>query len=126
MLELRRDNDKDPGHIREACVGVLGVREVGMNHNSATLENALESLLRRVVREEIRAALGNSQKNDQAKKPYLTIKEAAEFSRLAPSTIRLYIRQRKLRALKEGRRVIIKGSGLEKFLEATPIEIVPD
>jgi excisionase family DNA binding protein len=97
-----------------------------MNEPGATLETVLESLLRRIVREEIREALINGQANRRDKKPYLTIQEAADFSRLAPSTIRLYIRQRKLRALKEGRRVIIKSIDLEKFLEANPIELKPD
>src|SRR5215469_3359877 len=97
-----------------------------MNQPGSTLETALESLLRRIVREEIREALGNGQKDNETKRPYLTIEEAAQFSRLATSTIRLYIRQRKLRALKEGRRVIIKTTDLEKFLEANPVEIKPD
>ena len=97
-----------------------------MNETATTLESVLESLLRRIVREEIREALGNGQKDNETKRPYLTIEEAAQFSRLATSTIRLYIRQRKLRALKEGRRVIIKTTDLEKFLEANPIEIKPD
>src|SRR5262245_56514376 len=97
-----------------------------MNQTGFTLESLLESLLRKVVREEIREALGNGQKNSETEKRYLTIEEASQFSRLAPSTIRLYIRQRKLRALKEGRRVIIKTTDLEKFLEANPIEIKPD
>ena len=97
-----------------------------MNQPGSTLETALESLLRRIVREEIREALGNGQMDNETKRPYLTIEEAAQFSRLATSTIRLYIRQRKLRALKEGRRVIIKTTDLEKFLEANPIEIKPD
>lgn len=91
-----------------------------MSELTTTFEAILESLLRRILREEIHEALSNGQKKE-SKKPYLTIKEASEFSRLAPSTIRLYIRQRKLRALKEGRRVIIKSSDLEKFLESTPI-----
>ena len=96
-----------------------------MNEPTTTLESVLESLIRRIVREEIREALGNGQKKETGT-PYLTIEEAAQFSRLATSTIRLYIRQRKLRALKEGRRVIIKTTDLEKFLEANPIEIKPD
>jgi excisionase family DNA binding protein len=97
-----------------------------MNEPATTLETALESLLRRIVREEIEKALGNGQKDNETKKPYLTIQEAAEFSRLAPSTIRLYIRRQKLRALKEGRRVIIKSSDLEEFLEANPIEALTE
>ena len=50
-------------------------------------------------------------------KPYLTIKEAADLARLAPPTIRLYIRKRGLRAHKVGRRVIIKREELIAFLE---------
>jgi len=97
-----------------------------MSAPNSTLEMALESLLRRIVREEIHQVLSNGHNKETKQKPYFTIKEAAEFSRLAPSTIRLYIRQRKLRALKEGRRVIIKSTDLEKFLESTPLEIIPD
>src|SRR4029077_19927678 len=100
-------------------------RDGPMSEPGATLENVLESLLHRIVREEIWEALGNGHAKHEPEKPYLTIKDAAALSRLAPSTIRLYIRQRKLRALKEGRRVIIKSSDLEKFLEANPIEIKP-
>jgi len=59
-------------------------------------------------------------------KPYLTVKEAAKLSRLGPSTIRLYIRKRELKALRVGERVIIKRTDLEGFLEAHPIEIVSD
>ncbi len=77
-----------------------------MNEPGFTVEAVLESLLRRIVREEIREALNNGQKKNETAKPYLTIEEAAQFSRLAPSTIRLYIRQRKLRALEGGRPVI--------------------
>ena len=103
-----------------------GENHMAMSELTTTFEGILESLLRRVVREEIHEALSNGQKNKESKKPYLTIKEASEFSRLAPSTIRLYIRQRKLRALKEGRRVIIKSCDLEQFLESTPIETMSD
>lgn len=56
--------------------------------------------------------------------PYLTVKEAAEVSRLGVSTIRLYIRKRKLVACKIGRRVIIKRSELERFLEANSIGLI--
>ena len=104
----------------------MAARGNTLSELTTTFEAILESLFRRIVREEIQQALNNGQKNKETRKPYLSIKEAAEFSRLAPSTIRLYIRQRKLRALKEGRRVIIKSSDLEKFLESTPLEIIPD
>jgi len=41
---------------------------------------------------------------------------------LGASTIRLYIRRRQLRAQQVGRRVLVKRSDLEKFLETNPIE----
>jgi len=91
-----------------------------------TFEGILESILRRIVREEIREALREHQPGKQNQNPYLTIKEAAQLSRLASSTIRLYIRQRKLSALREGRRVIIKRKDLEMFLEANPITAIAD
>ena len=59
-------------------------------------------------------------------KSFLTIKQAAETSGLGTSTIRLYIRKRKLRAQQVGRRVIIKRSDLENFLESQPIEAFRD
>jgi excisionase family DNA binding protein len=63
------------------------------------------------------AAAGGGQK------PYLTVKEAADFGRLALSTVRLYIRQRKIKAQKVGRRVIIAREELEAFLSRNPIEV---
>ena len=56
-------------------------------------------------------------------KPYLSVKEAAEFARLAPSTIRLYIRKGKLKAQKVGRRVIISRGDLEAFLSRNPTRV---
>jgi len=86
--------------------------------------------LRVVIRQEIEAAMGHGGDrltSPQAlPKPYLTIKEAAEMARLAPSTIRLFIRKRELKALQVGGRVIIKRADLEKFLESRPIDFFPD
>jgi excisionase family DNA binding protein len=93
-----------------------------MSAPNSTLETAIESLLRRIVREEIHQVFSNGYKSKETKKPYLTIKEAAEVSRLAPSTIRLAIRKRELRSLKAGSRVIIKREDLESYLEANPLE----
>jgi excisionase family DNA binding protein len=93
-----------------------------MSNPTSNLENALESLLRRIVREEITAPIGNrtSKSMDAPGKAYLTVKQAAEASGLGASTIRLYIRKRQLRAQQVGRRVLIKRSDLEAFLEAQP------
>ena len=90
----------------------------------------LESWLGTLIREEIREAMGHD--GDQATstqdshKPYLTVKEAADFSRLGLSTLRLFIRKQELKALQVGSRVIIKRTDLEGFLESHPIEILPD
>ena len=47
-----------------------------MSETTTTLENALESLLRRIVREEIQAAMGQS--NGQHTDPFLTPEKLAE------------------------------------------------
>ncbi len=89
--------------------------------------------LRALVREEVNEALGQNGhgrvgtgRPSEASRPYLTVKEAAEMARLAPSAIRLFIRKRELKAHKVGSRVIIKRTDLEGFLEAHPIEISSD
>lgn len=101
-----------------------------MSQSATILQTALEGLLRRIIREEIQALMGrNGHKEDGSKgtaNPYLTIKEAADISRLGPSTVRLLIRKRELKALQVGRRVIIKRSDLESYLEANPIEVKSD
>ena len=101
-----------------------------MSETGTTLENALEGLLRRIVKEEIRAAMGqNGYHSNIPSKPtrsYFTVKEASDFSRLGISTIRLAIRRRQLKANQVGSRVIIKRTDLEQFLEAHTIEITPD
>ena len=93
---------------------------------SSVLGDAFLQAIRQAVREEVRQAVGNVTGNHDPEKPYLTIKEVAEVSRLAPSTIRLAIRKRELRSLKVGSRVIIKREDLEQFLEANPVCAVPE
>jgi len=89
---------------------------------------ALEDWLRATIREEIRAVMGQNGHGgktvNETPKPYLTIKEAADISRLGPSTVRLLIRKRQLKALQVGRRVIIKRTDLGKYLESHPIEVL--
>jgi excisionase family DNA binding protein len=95
--------------------------------NETTLETVLESLLRRIVREEFQTVITNRSNKAVAAigKPYLTVKEAAEASGLGASTVRLAIRRRQLRAQRVGRRVLVKRSDLEIFLEANPITALP-
>ena len=83
--------------------------------------------IRRIVREEIRAApwRGNAvNESPSATSPYLTIKQAAEASSLAPSTVRLLIRKGQLIAHRVGRRVLIKRCDLEQFLENHPTKTI--
>lgn len=100
------------------------------NNTPALLGEALLGAIRQAIREEIQAVMGgNSHENGKATdilKVFLTVKEAGSLSSLGSSTIRVLIRQRKLRAHKVGRRVIIKRADLEKYLEANPIEALPE
>lgn len=83
-------------------------------------ENLIRSI-RQAVREEIQAVVRNGSAEQN---PYLTIKEAAETSCLAISTIRLYIRKGKLRAHRIGRRVVVKREDLQKFVEAHSTQVM--
>ncbi len=91
---------------------------------------ALESWFRGLIREELQANHGQNghgvEKPTKIPKCYFTIEEAATFSLLGSSTIRLYIRKRELKAHQVGRRIIIKRTDLEGFLESHPIEIISD
>jgi len=99
--------------------------------NSKTIQESDPSVLltvgqlRLLIREEVEKAMGTNGKAasspENAPKPYLSVKEAADLSPLAPSTIRAYIRKGKLKAEKVGRRVIIKRTDLERFVEAHPL-----
>ena len=90
---------------------------------------ALAAMMKEIVAEAVQAAIsrnGHAGKPPPESRHYFTIKEAALFSRLGESTIRLYIRKRELRACQVGSRVIIKRTDLEKFIEFHPIEVLPD
>ncbi len=47
----------------------------------------------------------------------MSVEEAAEYLKLHPDTVRLYIRQKQLPAYKVGRGYLIKRSDIDKFLE---------
>lgn len=108
------------------------MRDTNTNPTSALLGEAIAAALKPLVRETVREELSQAHNGHQNSKlmepatPYLTVKEAAELSRLGSSTIRLAICRRQLKAYQVGRRVTIKRSDLEQFLEAHPIEIAPD
>lgn len=99
-----------------------------MNDPTSSLAEALAAILKPIVRDAVQEALSlNSSGSTQpaADQSFLTIRQAAESSGLGVSTIRLYIRKRELRAQRVGRRVLIKRSDLEKFVEANPIATIP-
>ena len=101
-----------------------------LGNGSGLLGEALLQTIRQAVREEIDSAFkqmpisdGRAPNRSNEKfVEYFTVKEAAEFSRLAISTIRLHIRKGQLRAYKKGARVILKRGDIEAFLEARPIQ----
>jgi len=108
-------------------VGVVKAPSINSMHQGFVDESLVE-VIRKAVREELQAVIEQNgigggcrmyPATDKSPefKPYLTIKEAADLARLAPPTIRLYIRKRGLRAHKVGRRVIIKREELIAFLE---------
>ncbi len=100
------------------------------NKTPTLLGEAFRSELEEIVKKAVREAMGQNghgvEKPTEIPKCYFTIEEAAKFSLLGPSTIRLYIRKRELKAHQVGRRVIIKRTDLEGFLESHPIEILSD
>jgi excisionase family DNA binding protein len=95
-----------------------------MNDPNNSLAEALAAILKPIVKEAIREAMGVSEREARQgtsiDKAFLTVKQAAEHSGLGSSTIRLVIRKRQLGAQKVGRRVLIKRTDLERFLEANP------
>jgi excisionase family DNA binding protein len=98
-----------------------------MNHVdiSNSLAEALAAIIKPIVTEAVREAMTlirGSKELSIPHKSFLTIEQAAETSGLGASTIRLYIRKRYLRAQKVGRRVLVKRTDLEMFLESHPVE----
>jgi excisionase family DNA binding protein len=74
-----------------------------------SLYEAFADIIKPVVEEAVRQALKANSRDARpeafAGNGYLTIKQAAAYSGLGASTIRLYIRKRQLQTHKVGRRV---------------------
>lgn len=78
----------------------------------------LESVIRQIVRDELaRAKPANDAPSD-----YLSIAEAAAFARVAPGTVRRWVRTGELTRHEAGSRVLVKRDELERF---TTCEVVP-
>lgn len=101
-----------------------------MTTSNNSLSEALAVIFIPIVEEAVRRALNTNSHpappEASAAKAFLTIKQAAGISGLGSSTIRLYIRKRQLAAQKVGRRILIKTSDLEAFLESNPIRVMPN
>jgi excisionase family DNA binding protein len=97
--------------------------------DSAMVVTMTKADLRELIRAEVQMAICTAKRATLnpdvggSQKANLTVREAATFTSLAPSTVRLYIRKRQLKAQKVGRRVIIARSDLEEFLSRNPIEV---
>ena len=97
-----------------------------INELNLVLVESLAAIIKPIVMEAVQEVMGRdpisfNQKASPATS-FLTIRQAAEASRLGASTIRLLIRRRELQAQKVGRRVLVKRNDLESFLESAPIQ----
>jgi excisionase family DNA binding protein len=97
---------------------------------TTVLGQALLDAIRQAVKEAVREAMNLSPRGamqaGSTEKSFLTVKQAAETSGLGSSTVRLLIRKRQLTAQKVGRRVLIKRSDLEDFLESHQIRAIQE
>lgn len=55
---------------------------------------------------------------------YLTLAEAAEVCHTAPETVRHWIWQGKLKAYKPGRRVLVRESDLQAYIESRETDLI--
>jgi excisionase family DNA binding protein len=96
---------------------------LNQTNNPSVLGDALLGAIRQVFREEVQTLLKKAHGpwTKETPRSYLSVKEAADMASLASSTVRLYIRQGKLKALKVGRRVVIEKAELERFMSLTPM-----
>jgi excisionase family DNA binding protein len=91
------------------------------------VDPALEALLRRVVREEIDAALSRHIATAPSPPPtYTTVEQAATALMVAPKTVRAGVQRGKLRALRVGRQLRIPRQELDRFptggVDSTPVD----
>ena len=90
------------------------------------LESKLRALLADVIRDEVRRAVAEATKVDE----YLSTQEAAAFARVAPGTIRRWIRTRRLQRCSAGRTLRVSRAELERVIrtgasndDATPEQL---
>ncbi len=97
-----------------------------IRQNDTMAVQLTEEELRALVRDEVMAALdsrsGSTARQEpgsgtRTQSPYLSVRQASEYSRMAISTIRQGIRSGQLKAHKCGRRVLIKIEDLQNYIE---------
>ncbi len=92
----------------------------------STVDQLLFEGIRRVVREEVRAALHDhgppSEPIVLAETEYLSVAEAADLARLHHSTIRQWIKEGSLKAYRAGRVYRIRRDDLQAKLTSKPAE----
>jgi excisionase family DNA binding protein len=87
------------------------VREGG-EVSEQTLEEKLLDVIRQAIRNEVRRAVDEATRVDE----FLTTKAAAELAKVAPATIRRWLRSKALTKHTAGRVIRISRLELEKFL----------
>ena len=100
--------------------------------SSSNLSEAFAAIIKPIVTPIIEQAVSQALNSNSREvwfgastdKAFVSIKQAADISGLGVSTIRLNIRKRQLQAQKVGRRVLIKRTDLEAFLQSNPIRAI--
>lgn len=86
---------------------------------TAALEQIVESIVRKVIREEVEAALANLERRASGG-DYLTIDEAAQVAKAHHQTVREWVRSGALKASRPNRHYLIKRSDLDAFIASPP------
>lgn len=92
-----------------------------MTKPQATLEGQLLALIRGMVRAEVDAALAKAQPEPEAA-DYLTTRKAAEYAKVAPGTLRRWIREGRIAASHAGRYHRVKRADLDRLLHDGPVD----
>ena len=95
-------------------------RDQSEHRDASLLVTLTVGQLRDLIRHEVQLAMNVQPSHNAPQKDNFTVAEAAEYARIAESTVRLYIRKGSIKRLKVGRRVIISRSELESFLTGNP------
>lgn len=87
--------------------------------DSVTLEALIELVAERVA-ERVAAKIGSDSKAGETVE-YLTLREAAAFTRIGESTLRRRILEGDLRALRNGNRIRLSVADLRALMDRTPV-----